>query len=337
MDATATVEVTPFSAPVDGSPEATATPTVATATVPADGPAPPTPEGAPPAGSDGQAAPPTPAKTRADYVREALEGKNQRAELAAQRREAQQLAQLQEQHRQQQSRLEQLEAEARTDPLAFMRRYGHTFDDIARRAINMPAEAEKPLSPREQKMQAQLEELAKWRSEQEQQRQQAQQAWQMQQAQQAVRAHIQGRLELAAKTPDEFELVTQFPDQAGEMYRQTYARVYNEVLGKGRDLNEDEMVECMRYVEGELEKRQAEYLAKLEKSKKFASRFAKKEAEKPKEAAPTLTTITNEASRPIPAPAKSQNGVSGLTAQQIRDQREEEIRKDPRFAKLFAQ
>jgi len=313
-------------------------------TAPAEGQ--PVPEGQtspaegsqPPEGQAGQTPQtPAPAKSRADYVREALEGRAQRQAAAQQSREAQQLAQFQAQQAQERARWEQLEGEARTDPMAFLRRYGHTFDDLARRAINMPADAEKPLSPREQKIQQQLEEINKWRAEQEQQRQQQQQAWQQQQAVQAVQAHIRGRLELAAKSPDEFELVTQFPDQAGEMYRQTYWRVYHEVLGGRRDLDESEMTECMRYVEGELEKKQAEHLSKLEKSKKFASRFVPKTPAPTSEPATAIKTITNDAARPIPSAPPKANGTSGLTAEQIREQHETSMMKDPRFVKFFAQ
>jgi hypothetical protein len=318
-----------FADPVPGLLSESEAPVEGSQTLPVEGAAPVT-------GQEGQTPQPqpVPAKTRADYVREKLE----RQSAQQQSREAQRIAELQAQQQQQQARYDQLETEARSDPLAFLRRYGHTFDDIARKHINMPADAEKPLSPREQKLQSQLDDLAKWRSEQEQQRQQAQQTWQREQANQWAANLINEQHALAAKTPDEFELVTAFPDQAKQLFERTYVDYRGKVLGNQRLLNQQEMTECWHYVEDQMVKKYEAELEVVAKSKRFSSRFAAKAAEKAKEpAAPTIRTITNDAARPIPAPASRSNGTADLTAEQIRAQHEEAMKKDPRFVKFFAQ
>jgi hypothetical protein len=322
-----------FADPVPGlltEPEA---PVEGSQTLPVEGAAPVT-------GQEGQTPQPqpVPAKTRADYVREKQERTAAAQQRAMQGQEAKRIAELQAQQQQQQARYDQLETEARSDPLAFLRRYGHTFDDIARKHINMPAEAEKPLSPREQKLQSQLDDLAKWRSEQEQQRQQAQQQWQQQQATQWAINLINEQHAMAAKTPDEFELVAAFPDQAKQLFEREYVEFRRDELGNQRLLSQEEMTKCWHVVEDQLLKKYEAELAALEKGKRFSGRFAAKAAEKAKEtAAPTMRTITNDAARPIPAPASRSNGTADLTAEQIRAQHEEEMKKDPRFVKFFAQ
>lgn len=164
-------------------------------------------------------------------------------------------------------RVGELESLAKADPIAFLGKFGLSYDDITRRLIADPK------SPEQQKLETLEEKISKWESD----RAKEEETVKQRQQEEAYQRTIGEISKLVDSNPDKWELVR--INEAYDLVLQTMGEYHNK---EGRWVDYETAAD---WTEEHLEKE----LEKFSTSKKLASKFAPKPEETPASAQNTAT------------------------------------------------